>query len=110
MICKYNLQRNRIVRSWRYEVGKIYSLFTTITDFEADPESKGRQLLLAEHIATAEANQDPDILKMTEAMQSAGTGRKAIARFQVDAGNAQIGVIGDRAKVDGGIHFGETKR
>ncbi len=71
-------------------------------------------MLLAEHIATAEANQDPDILKvaqkLTEALQSAETGRKAIARFQVDARNAQIGVIGDRAKVDGGIHFGETKR
>ena len=29
MIYKYNLQHNRIVRSWRYEVGKIYSLFTS---------------------------------------------------------------------------------
>jgi len=67
-------------------------------------------LLLSEHIATADANQDTDILKMTEAMQSAETGRKAIARFQVDAGNAQVGVIGDMAKVEGGIHFGETKR
>ena len=84
MICKYNLQRNRIVRSWRYEVGKIYSLFTTITDLEADPESKGRQLLLAEQIETTDANQDTDIFKiaqkLTEALQSTETGRKAIGQ------------------------------
>jgi len=95
-------------------VGKNNNISKTITDLEADPESKGRQLLLAEQIETADANLDSDILKvaqkLTEALQSAETGRKAIARFQVDARNAQIGIIGDRAKVEGGIHFGEIKR
>lgn len=94
--------------------GKDNNISKTITDLEADPESKGRQLLLAEQIETAEADQNPDILKiaqkLTEALQSTETGRKAIAKFQVDARNAQVGVIGDMAKVEGGIHFGETKR
>ena len=94
--------------------GKDNNISKTITDLEADPESKGRQLLLAEHIATAKANQVPDILKiaqkLTEALQSTETGRKAIAKFQVDARNAQFGVIANIAKVEGGIHFGETKR
>ena len=93
--------------------GKDNNISKTITDLEANPESKGRQLLLAEHIATAEANQDPHILKiaqkLTEALQSTETGRKATAKFQVDARNAQVGVIGDMAKVEDGIHFGETK-
>jgi hypothetical protein len=94
--------------------GKDNNISKTITDLEADPKSKGYQLLLAEHIATAKANQVPDILKitqkLTEALQSTETGRKAIIKFQVDARNSQVGVIGDRAKVEGGIHFGETKR
>jgi hypothetical protein len=94
--------------------GKDNNISKTITDLEANPESKGRQLLLAEQIVTAEANRDSDILKitqkLTEALQSTETGRKAIAKFQVDARNAQIGVIGDMAKVESGIHFGETKR
>lgn len=94
--------------------GKDNSISKTITVFEANPESRGSRLLLAEQIETAEANQDPDILemaqKLTEALQSIETGRKAIAKFQVDARNSQVGVIGDMAKVEGGIHFGEIKR
>lgn len=41
---------------------------------------------------------------------AAGTtevGKKVI--YAVDARGAQVGVIGDGAKVEGGIHFGETK-
>ena len=94
--------------------GKDNNISKTITDLEADPKSKGRQLLLAEHIATAEANQDPDILKvaqkLTEALQSIETGRKAIAKFQIDARNVQVGVNGDHAHIEGGIHFGEIKQ
>ena len=95
-------------------LGKDNNISKTITDLEADPESKGRQLLLAEQIETADANQDSEILeiaqKLTEALQSTETGQKAIAKFQVEARNAQFGVIGDMAKVEGGIHFGEIKR
>lgn len=98
----------------KFRFGKDNNISKTITDLEANPESKGSRLLLAEHIATAEADQDPDILKvaqkLTEALQSTETGRKAIAKFQVDDRNAQVGVIGDMAKVEGGIHFGATKR
>jgi len=94
--------------------GKDNNISKTITDLEADPKSKGRQLLLAEHIATVEANQDPDILKvaqkLTEALQSTETGRKAIAKLQIDARNVQLGVNGDHAHIEGGIHFGEIKQ
>lgn len=30
-------------------------------------------------------------------------------RFDIDARGAHIGVIGDKIKVEGGIHFRETK-
>ncbi|MDL1969150.1 MAG: hypothetical protein LWW97_11595 [Deltaproteobacteria bacterium] len=89
--------------------GKDNNISKSITDLEANPESRGSQLLLAEHIATAEANQDPDVLKvaqkLTEALQSIETGRKAIAKFQVDARNIQVGIKGDHVHVEGGINY-----
>ncbi len=35
--------------------------------------------------------------------------KEIMGKYQVDARRAQIGVIGDDVKVEGGIHFGKTK-
>ncbi len=34
---------------------------------------------------------------------------QATGKYQVDAPDAQVGVIGDGAKIEGGIHFGKPK-
>jgi hypothetical protein len=59
-------------------------------------------------------NKELDRLESTEfeknertAVKSDG---KAAAKYQIDAKDAKIGVVGDKAHVEGGIHFGDRKK
>ena len=48
--------------------------------------------------------------ELIKALNSTETGREVIAKFQIDAKDAQVGVIGDQAHIEGGIHFGDSKK
>lgn len=94
--------------------GKDNQVSKAIAEVEKNPESKGQQLVLSEQIASTKADQDAEVVKIAqqliEALKSTEDGREAIAKYQIDAKGAQVGVIGDRAKVEGGIHFGDSKK
>ena len=85
-----------------------------IAEVEKNPDSKGQQMVLSEQVAATKADQDAEVLKIAQelikALKSTKAGSKAIAKFQIDAKGAQVGVIGDRTKVEGGIHFGDSKK
>ena len=93
--------------------GEENKITKAIGEVEANPESKGQQLVLAENMAAQAASNEPELLKLAQdlikALQETESGRKAVARFQVDARGAKVGVIGDQAHIEGGIHFGERK-
>jgi hypothetical protein len=86
----------------------------TITEVEKNPDSKGQQMVLSEQVAATKADQDAEIVKIAQelikALKSTDAGRKVIAKFQIGAKGAQVGVIGDQAHIEGGIHFGEDKK
>jgi hypothetical protein len=47
--------------------------------------------------------------ELLHALQESAAGRQAIAKYQVDARGAQIGVMGDNTTVKDGIRFGNPR-
>ena len=83
-----------------------------VESLEKKPKSVGRQTTVQEEVAAANAADDPEVKKLAqaliEALQSTPEGKEAVGKY-IDARGAQVGVMGDEAKVEGGIHFGETR-
>jgi hypothetical protein len=92
---------------------KDNQLSKAIAEVEKNPDSKGQYIVLSEQVAATKAGHDTEIVKkaqeLIKALKSTEAGCKAIAKFQIDAKDAQVGVIGDRTKVEGGIHFGDSR-
>jgi formylglycine-generating enzyme required for sulfatase activity/energy-coupling factor transporter ATP-binding protein EcfA2 len=86
------------------KLGKQSSSAKAIEELEGNPNSKGRQLVLAENIEAEKDGVDHEIeriaLKLIEELDETQAGRKALAKYQVDAKGSQTVVIGDHAKVD----------
>lgn len=93
--------------------GKESQVSKAIAELEKEPDSKGRQTILLEQVTATKVDQDPEILEiaheLNEALMSTEAGRTAIAKYQVDAKGARIGVLGDGAHIEGDIRFGESK-
>ena len=94
--------------------GPDSDLAEAVETLEKKPESAGRQTTVQEEVAAAKAAGDPELQELAqaliEALKSTPEGEKAVGKYQVDVSGGQVGVIGDDAKVEGGIHFGETKQ
>ena len=77
---------------------------------EGEPNFKPNQDTLAGRVAQAQAAQDPELVKLAQALlaalQETDAGQQAIAKYNIQATGSQIGVIGDHAHVQGGIKFG----
>jgi len=89
--------------------GQDNKLSKAITAVEDNPESKGCQLVLAETVEHEKADQDHELIhiaaQLIQALTETEQGRQAVSKFQIAAKGAQIGVVGDNTKVEGGIHF-----
>ncbi len=92
--------------------GSDSKVVAAVADLEGEPDFEPNQTALAGRVAQAKAADDPHLGQLAqaliEALQSTPEGQKAAAKFQVDVSGGQVGVIGDQAKVEGGIHFGKT--
>jgi Tfp pilus assembly protein PilN len=90
--------------------GKDSALLKSVQELEQNPDSKVRKLVVAEEVEKSKAHQDEELLaaagKLLELLEESAVGRQTIAKYQVDAQGAQVGVIGDNANVKDGIHFG----
>ena len=93
--------------------GPDSDLAEAVETLEKKPESAGRQTTVQEEVAAAKAAGDPELQELAQALikalKSTPEGEKAVGKYQVDVSGGQVGVIGDDAKVEGGIHFGKTK-
>ena len=94
--------------------GPDSDLAEAVETLEKKPESAGRQTTVQEEVAAAKAAGDPELQELAqaliEALKSTPEGEKAVGKYQVDVSGGQVGVIGDDARVEGGIHFGKTKQ
>ena len=57
---------------------------------------------------------DAELVKLAQALLDAlkdtPAGEKALSKYHIEAQDSEIGVIGDDAHVEGGIHFGKSRR
>lgn len=94
------------------KLGRDSKVPEAINELEDNSESKGLQMVLAEAMALEKADEDPELIDIAKqlvvALSETEEGQSAVAKFQIDAKRAQIGVVGDKAKVEGGIHFGDS--
>ena len=80
-----------------------------VESVEEKPTSEARQAVLAEEVAEAGLAQDPELTQLAqallEALQSHPAGRAAVSKYNVQISGGHVGVIGDNAHVEGGIHL-----
>jgi hypothetical protein len=80
--------------------GKDSALVKSVEDMEQNPDSAARKAVLAEEMEKSGAHEDAELRQAAKALQ------QVLVKQQVDARGAQIGIMGDNAHVEGGIHFG----
>jgi hypothetical protein len=85
-------------------------LVEAVDKLEKKPESAGWKEEVETQIQATGAGDDADLQQLAqavlEALQGTSEGQQALSKYQIDVRDSQIGVIGDKAKIEGGIHFG----
>jgi ABC-type transporter Mla subunit MlaD len=86
---------------------------TAVTALETAPDSEALQKLVMDQLASVQAAHDETLLRLTEKLEAAiksnPQGQQALSKYNIQISGGQVGVIGDNAKITGGIHFGEKK-
>lgn len=85
-----------------------------VTDLESEPDFKPNHDALAGRVEQAKAAQDPELVNLAqtliEALKITAEGQQAVSKYNINVQGGQVGVIGDGAHVEGGIHFGKSRR
>jgi hypothetical protein len=83
-----------------------------VNTLEKEPDFKPNQEALAGRVEQVKAAADPELVKLAqalvEALKTTAEGQQAVSKYHIQ--DSQVGVVGDKAHVEGGIHFGETKK
>ena len=94
--------------------GKDSDLADAVDKLEKDPNSKPRQGLVEEEVGKAGAAEDKELLAaakaLKDALESTAEGKDAISKYHISMTNSQAAVIGDNAKIKGGVHFGSSQK
>jgi hypothetical protein len=89
--------------------GQDNKVAKAIAELENNPESKGRQTILAESMAQEKLDRNPELIhlarQLVRALEETEQGRLAVAEYQIDARGAQIDVMGGKVHIEGGVHF-----
>jgi hypothetical protein len=97
----------------RKKFGGESKVITAVAELENEPDFKPNQEALAGRMQQVQATEDGDLLKLAEAlmvaMQQTDEGRSALAKYKVSIQNSEVGIVGDNARVEGGMHFGKNK-
>jgi formylglycine-generating enzyme required for sulfatase activity/energy-coupling factor transporter ATP-binding protein EcfA2 len=90
------------------KIGKKSKSAKAIQELEEDPDSKGWQALLAEKVQTENVGDHSELVhvarELIKALDESEAGRHALAKYQVDAKGAMIGILGDHGTIQGGYH------
>jgi len=82
----------------------------SVARLEEKPGSAVREAGVVAGAKEVNANQDQEVLAAAQALLNAlkkmPEGQQALSKYQISAKDSQIGVIGDQAKIEGGLHFG----
>jgi hypothetical protein len=96
----------------RRKKGEDSNLAEAVDKLEQRPESPGWQEEVATQVQATDAAQDPELLALAErliaALEETQAGQQALSRYNIELEDSQVGVIGDHAHVEGGIHLGDS--
>lgn len=84
------------------------SVIESIENLEQKPESKALQEVVVEEIAAARLFDDTELVEIAQellvSLERMHQGQIALSKYNVSVKNSQVGVIGDHAHIEGGIH------
>jgi len=101
---------NALKAKLKAKFGGESKIVQAVNTLEQEPEFKPNQDALAARVDQTKAAQDAELKQLAQALKAALNETPEGKRAWVQVQNSQVGVIGDHAKVEGGIHFGETKK
>jgi hypothetical protein len=82
----------------------------SIESLERRPESRARQEIVAEEIASARLMEYPELIEHAQeiltVLKETGGDPGSLSTYNMWIENSEVGVIGDHAHIEGGIHFG----
>ncbi|BBO84659.1 hypothetical protein DSCO28_52250 [Desulfosarcina ovata subsp. sediminis] len=100
---------NALKTAIRSKFGKSSKVDQAVQTLESEPGFEPYQNGLADRIRQVQAAADKDLIEraqaLTDALNQSAEGRAALSKYNVTIDNSEVGVIGDHAHVDGGIHF-----
>ncbi|MCW5211971.1 hypothetical protein VU04_03565 [Desulfobulbus sp. TB] len=84
--------------------GSNSHVLEAVEHLEKKPDDKIRQAGVAKEIKDAKVNEDDELIAAAEILQAAVDKMQGVAKYSVKATN--IGVVGDNAHIEDGIHLG----
>jgi hypothetical protein len=106
----YTLLKNLL----KHTFGGDSDLVEAVEKVEQRPDSEGRQKMIQEEVEAANATANEEITKaamvLVEMLEETDVGKRTLGKFNIHAPGSQIGVIGDNAKVEQGIHFNTSTK
>lgn len=105
----YEALKNALTRKH----GQDSRLVQAVNTLEDEPDFEPNQVALAGRVEQARADKDEELLalaqQLTAALEKTNAGQQALSKYNIQISGGQVGVIGDNAKITGGIHFGDKK-
>ena len=96
----------------KQKCGAEGDLVKAVETLEQKPDSGARQAVVAEEVTVANLAADAELVKLAQALLDAlkdtPEGQQAISKYNINVQGGQVGVIGDDAHIEDGIHFGQT--
>jgi hypothetical protein len=90
--------------------GEDSDLAEAVEKLEQKPESAGWKEEVAAQVQATNAAQDSELLALAErliaALEETAAGQQALSKYSIQMQGSQVGVIGDHAHIEGGMHFG----
>lgn len=97
---------NALKKALREKFGGDSDVVDAVMKLEKRPDSSGRQTTLQEEIVIIKAQEDLELKQLAEALlkklKEIPEGQKVVSKYNI---TGDVGVAGDNAHVEGGIHF-----
>ncbi|MCI5127248.1 MAG: hypothetical protein D3907_01835 [Candidatus Electrothrix sp. AUS3] len=99
-----------LMTALRKKCGSNSDVIKAVERLEKKPNSEGGKLVVAEEIKAAKVHEDTDLIAAAEILQAAVDKMQGVTKKTINLGdNANVGVMGNYAHVEGGIHLGGNK-
>ena len=94
--------------------GQDSKIAEAVATVEEEPDFEPNQQALVGRVKQADADEDEELQKLAQelisALEKTAKGKKALNQYNIQITDSQIGVIGDDAHIEGGMHFGVDKK